>query len=200
MSAIGHVPELQQSRRFAIAIAFACSTPIKSRLTVSDGGPPCAAKPLLFTRWDNPLLYAWARRANGCPPRRHIGVTCGDSRTPKLGRCSRERRLNRSVTGRRGLLTRPSLLFLRWPFIRYVAARGRDGVSAHCPSERQMRNHGGKRSKFLATQPLQCSVVTFLPSNLARFPADRAFCVSVSVRDSRGSLSYTPKISIIAYG
>src|SRR5262245_29107197 len=55
-----HVPELQQSRRFAIAITFACSTPIRSRPTISDGGPPCAAKPLLFTRWDNPLLYAWA--------------------------------------------------------------------------------------------------------------------------------------------
>ena len=60
--------------------------------------------------------------------KRHIEVTCGVSRTPMVGRCPRERRLNRSagrqrgetltgfvtVTGRRGLLTRPSL-FLRAP-------------------------------------------------------------------------------------
>src|SRR5262245_12471015 len=87
---VGHVPELQHSRRFAIAISFACSTPIKSWLTVSDGGPPCAAKPLLFTRWDNPLLYAWATPSQRLPPRRHIGVTCGGSRSPMGGRCSRE--------------------------------------------------------------------------------------------------------------
>jgi len=40
----GNVSELQQSRRFAMAIAFACSTPVKRRLIVSDGGPPVRSK------------------------------------------------------------------------------------------------------------------------------------------------------------
>ena len=31
--------------------------------------------------------------ASGWLPRRHIGVTCGGSRTPTVGRCSHERRL-----------------------------------------------------------------------------------------------------------
>jgi len=92
-----HVPKLQQSRRFEIATAFACSTPIKSRLTIFDGGPPCTAKPLLFTRWDNPLPYAWTPLCQRRLPRRHIGVTCGASRTPRVGRCSRERWLIRSM-------------------------------------------------------------------------------------------------------
>jgi hypothetical protein len=86
------------------------------------GSKAFARSPVGITRCS---MLGW-RRANGSPPRRHIGVTCGASRAPMVGRCSRERRLIRSagapkrrslnrlrhtVTGRRGLLTRPSLLF-----------------------------------------------------------------------------------------
>ena len=77
------VPNWQQPRGFVTKTALRCSTPIKSRLTIFDGGPPCAAKPLLFTRWDNPLLYAWTAPRQRLSPRRHIGVTCGDSRAPR---------------------------------------------------------------------------------------------------------------------
>jgi hypothetical protein len=78
-----------------------------------------------FPRWYTRRSMLGRPAAPRLPPRRHIGVTCGGSRTPKVGRCSRERRLIRSAgrlhgetltgfvaqTGRRGLLTRPSLLF-----------------------------------------------------------------------------------------
>jgi len=77
------VPNWQQPRGFVTKTALRCSTPIKSRLTIFDGGPPCAAKPLLFTRWDNPLLYAWTAPRQRLSPRRHIGVTYGDSRAPR---------------------------------------------------------------------------------------------------------------------
>jgi hypothetical protein len=62
------------------------STSTKSWLSTSDGGPRWAAKPLLCTRWDNPLLYAWTALCQRLPPRR-----------PRVGRCSRERRLIRSA-------------------------------------------------------------------------------------------------------
>jgi hypothetical protein len=38
-----------------------------------------SAKPLTFTRWNNPLLYAWSVLCQQLPPRRHIEATCGSS-------------------------------------------------------------------------------------------------------------------------
>jgi hypothetical protein len=38
-----------------------------------------SAKPLTFTGWNDPLLYAWTVLCQRLPPRRHIEATCGSS-------------------------------------------------------------------------------------------------------------------------
>jgi hypothetical protein len=117
----GNNPEDSQSqlllptrRRLKVGSSFSMVGPAWPRQSLcwfSDGRPAALCL-------DGPLCHSGL-------PRRHIGVTCGGSRTPTVGRCSRERRLIRSAgrlhgetltgfvaqTGRRGLLTRPSLLF-----------------------------------------------------------------------------------------
>jgi hypothetical protein len=77
---------------------FCYSTLLKSRLTILTAVPAWyQAKPLLVVQMGNSLLYAWTALCQRLLPRRRIGVTCGDSRTPIVGRCSRERRLIRSM-------------------------------------------------------------------------------------------------------
>jgi hypothetical protein len=59
--------------------------------------PPMGQQRLCSPDGGNPLLYAWMTLCQQLHSRRHIEVTCGDSRAPMVGRCSRERRLIRST-------------------------------------------------------------------------------------------------------
>jgi hypothetical protein len=59
-----HVMRRPQSRRFLTEITIPHSTSTKDTFTMSNGGPPWTAEPLLPTRRDNPLLYAWTGCAN----------------------------------------------------------------------------------------------------------------------------------------
>jgi hypothetical protein len=118
-----------------------------------SGTSPGRSKPPSRASWRSPLLRdltfgsdrgtldrSSMRGRQPCQrlaPRRHIGVTCGGSRTPTVRRCSHEHGLSwispcslagghgliygLTVTGRRGLLTRPSLLF--FAHTRSVAGR-----------------------------------------------------------------------------
>ena len=129
IQATGRVPSRQQSKRFVTTFALPTRRRLKVVSSFLMAGPAWPRQSLCWFSdgrpaalcLDSPLCHSGL-------PRRHIGATCGGSRTPTVGRCSRERRLKsfggaptrrnlnwlrHALTGRRGLLTRPSLLFLR---------------------------------------------------------------------------------------
>jgi hypothetical protein len=55
--------------------------------------PRLAQQALLVTKRDNRCSMLARQLCQRLATRRHIGVTCGGSRTPMVGRCSHERRL-----------------------------------------------------------------------------------------------------------
>jgi hypothetical protein len=86
----------QQPRRFLTELPLQTRLRLNFRSRFSRrspvGGKAFARSPVGITR-----CSMLGRPCQRLSPRRHIGVTCGGSRAPMVGRCSRERRLIRST-------------------------------------------------------------------------------------------------------